>query len=39
VPSEAAARPLPRELTTPPVTKIVFTGSESYQVEWGLDME
>lgn len=32
VPSEAAARPLPSELTTPPVTKIVFTGAKSYQV-------
>jgi hypothetical protein len=39
VPSEAAANPFPRELTTPPVTKIVFTGTERYQVGRGLDME
>jgi len=35
VPSEAAANPFPRELTTPPVTKIVFTGAEPYQVGRG----
>jgi hypothetical protein len=39
VPSEAAAKPFPKELTTPPVTKIVFTGAETYQVRTGLDME
>jgi len=39
VPSEAAANPFPRELTTPPVTKIVFTGAEPYQVTAGLDTE
>jgi hypothetical protein len=39
VPSEAAANPFPRELTTPPVTKIVFTGSDWYQVIADIDTE
>jgi hypothetical protein len=39
VPSEAAANPLPRELTTPPVTKIVFTGLKTYQVFKRFDTE
>jgi hypothetical protein len=39
VPSEAAANPFPRELTTPPVTKIVFTGAEPYQADAVLDTE
>jgi len=39
VPSDAAANPLPSELTTPPVTKIVFTGAKTYQVIPRFDTE
>jgi len=39
VPSDAAAKPFPRELTTPPVTKIVFTGAGTYQVIATFDTE
>lgn len=34
VPSDAAANPFPRELTTPPVTKIYFMGGKLIRSEW-----